>query len=75
MTTCKSYVFEVIQIYVMRCVIWYQSTFGICMIVQMYANAFFYLSVISICLYELAWHSNGSIKSQRLEYQSNRLQV
>ena len=30
----------------------------------MYANAFFYIHVVTIRLHELAWHSNGSIKCQ-----------
>ena len=40
---------------------------------QMHAHAFFYLPVVSIHLNELAWCSNGSIKSQMLECQSNGL--
>ena len=32
---------------------------------------FLYLPVVSIHLYELAWHSNGSIKCQTLECHSN----
>ena len=40
---------------------------------RMHANAFFYLPVVSIGLYELAWRSNGSIKSQTLKCQSNGL--
>ena len=40
---------------------------------RMHAHAFFYLPVVSIRLYELAWRSNGSIKSQTLECQSNGL--
>ena len=62
--------------YVMCCAIWYQSLFGICMIVSTHSNAwkcFFYLPVVTIHLHELAWPSNGSIKSQTLEYQSNGL--
>ena len=62
---------------------WYAVQFGIshclafvwsfeCM--RMHANTFLY-HVISICLYELAWHSNGSMKFQMLECQSNRLGV
>ena len=42
---------------------------------RMHAHAFFYLPVVSIRLNELAWHSNGSIKSQKLECQSNGLGV
>ena len=65
--------------YVMRFAIWYQSLFwgfvrsfkGM----RMHANAFLYLPVASFRLYELAWRSNGSIKSQMLECQSNRLGV
>ena len=38
-----------------------------------YANAFFYLTVVSTRLYDLAWRSNGSIKCQTLEYQSSNL--
>ena len=41
--------------------------------IRMHAHGFFYLPVVSICLYELAWHSNGSIKSQMLKCQSNGL--
>ena len=33
---------------------------------RMHANAFFYLHVVFIRLYELAWHSNGSIKWQKV---------
>ena len=43
--------------------------------IQMHAHAFFYLPVVSIRLYELACRSNGPIKSQRLECQSNGLGV
>ena len=46
------------------------------MIVQTHANAccaFFYLLVTSICLNELAWHSNRSICFQTLEFQSRKL--
>ena len=32
---------------------------------------FSYLPVVSIRLYELAWHSNGSVKCQTLEWHSN----
>ena len=42
---------------------------------KMRTHAFFYLPVVSICLFELAWCSNGSVKSQTLKYQSNRLGV
>ena len=52
---------------VMRCAIWYQSLFDVCMIVR--TSEF---PVVSIRLYELAWHSNGSIKCQTLERHSNR---
>ena len=38
---------------------------------RMHAHAFFYLPVVSIRLCELAWRSNGSIKSQTLKCQSN----
>ena len=38
---------------------------------QMHANAFFYFYVVFIRLHELAWHSNGSIKSQTFECHSN----
>ena len=38
---------------------------------QMPASAFFYLHVVFIRLHELAWHSNGSIKCQKLECHSN----
>ena len=47
---------------------WYQSLFGVCMIVLTHANTFFYLHVISICLHKLAWDSNGSIKYQAFEW-------
>ena len=50
------------SIYAIRCAIWYQSLFGVCMVVQTHANAFFYLHVVSIRLHQLAWHSNGSVK-------------
>ena len=57
----------------MRCAIWYHSLFGACMIERMgmHANAFFYLPDVSIRLYDLAWRSNGFIKSQTLQCQSN----
>ena len=48
-------------------VIWYQSLFGICIVVErmlMHTNALFYLSVVFIRLHELTWHLNGSIKCQ-----------
>ena len=31
----------------------------------------FYVPVVSIRLYELAWHSNGSVKCETLECHSN----
>ena len=40
-----------------------------------FSNAFFYPPVVSIRLYELAFHSNGSVESQTLECQSNGLGV
>ena len=40
---------------------------------QMHANAFSYLHIVSIRLHELAWRSNGSIKFQTVEFQSNGL--
>ena len=40
---------------------------------RMHANTFFYLHLVSIRLGELAWSSNGSIKSQTLESKSNGL--
>ena len=46
---------EQMDTYVMRCVIWYQSLFGIFMIVRTHTNAcqrFFYLSLVSISLCE-----------------------
>ena len=64
-------VIDVTLKYVMLCAIWYQSLFGVCMVVRAHANAFFYLYVVSVSLHELAWHSNGSIKCQMLERQSN----
>ena len=42
---------------------------------QGHANTFFCIYVISICLYELVWCSNGSIKFQMLEFPSNKLGV
>ena len=33
----------------------------------MHSSAFFYFHVVSLRLHELAWRSNGSIKSQTLE--------
>ena len=55
----------------------FQSLFGVCMIVGTNANAcsrfFFYHPVVSIRLYELAWRSNGSFKFQTLKCQSNGL--
>ena len=41
--------------------------------IWMHANFFFFVHVVSICLYELVWRSNGSIKFPALEYQSNGL--
>ena len=38
---------------------------------RMHANALFYLHIVLIRLYELAWHSNGSIKCQTFECHSN----
>ena len=71
---CENFSFvKVSYEYVMRCAIWYQSLFGVCLADQMQANlcAFFYLHVVSIRFDELACHSNGSIKCQTIECQSN----
>ena len=51
--------------YVIRCVIWYHSN------AYELILRFFYLSVVSMHLYELAWHFNRSVKCETLEYHSN----
>ena len=51
--------------------IWYQSLIGICMVVWMHANAFFYFHVVFIRWHELPWHSNRSIKCQTFDCHSN----
>ena len=38
---------------------------------QMHANTFFYLPVLSTRLHELVWHANGSIKCQTFECHAN----
>ena len=52
--------------YVMRCAIWYQSLFGVCMVVRMHTNAFFYLNVVFIRLHELDGILTGLSNVKRL---------
>ena len=65
-------------LYEIHYAIWYQPLFDTFMVVRMHPNACWRLFLPSCCFYELAWHSNGSIKCQTLNaiqrvYSSNLL--